>query len=71
MDALQSDIDALENENAELKKKVELHSKKSSNLDFSRLSQGSAAMSGIVCKLKYNFVVCPIAGIPWLHFLLA
>ncbi|XP_057292074.1 dynactin subunit 1-like isoform X2 [Hydractinia symbiolongicarpus] len=61
MDALQSDIDALENENAELKKKVELHSKKSSNLDFSRLSQGSAAMSGIVSPGKPGSAMASLA----------
>jgi len=49
MDALQSDIDVLENEKTDLKKKLEIYSKKS-KLDFSALGQPSAAMASIVCK---------------------
>ena len=50
MDALQSDIDALENERIEMKKKLELYAKKS-NMDLSRMSPASTALTGIVCML--------------------
>ena len=50
MDALQNDIDVLENEKRDMKKKLEIYAKKS-KLDFGGLSaQTSAAMSSIVCK---------------------
>lgn len=57
MDALQSDIDALENEKTDLKKKLEIYSKKS-KLDFGTLSQTSAAMSGIVGTLALRSIHC-------------
>ena len=49
MDALQHDVDVLEIEKTDLKKKVEILSKKS-KLDYSALTQPSAAMASIVGK---------------------
>lgn len=51
MDALQSDISDLEEENSDLKKKLETYAKKT-NLDLARLSQSSSAMAGIVSPGK-------------------
>lgn len=55
MDALQSDISDLEEENSDLKKKLETYAKKT-NLDLARLSQSSSAMAGIVCKNDVIFL---------------
>ena len=67
MDALQSDIDILENEKTDLKKKLEIYAKKS-KLDFSALSQPSAAMASIVCKLNITFTLIFTIKLLYVHF---
>uniref|UniRef100_A0A7M6DIX7 Dynactin subunit 1 n=1 Tax=Clytia hemisphaerica TaxID=252671 RepID=A0A7M6DIX7_9CNID len=60
MDALQHDVDELEVEKTDLKKKLEIYSKKS-KLDYSALSQPSAAMASIVAPGKPGSTMASLA----------
>lgn len=57
MDVLQSDIDALEHEKAELKEKIKLVAKRSMVESLSRSSSLTAAMGGSCCFLSYSYLV--------------